>query len=77
MMRKKNIGGKVLNLLEENFLTDAVELFNQECDVREQCNYSDNTKNCVNLCLIPKLNFLEIRDGNYEVSLIIENLKKK
>ena len=75
MMRKNNIGDQALNLLKENKLTDAVELFNQECDILHQCEYSNNKSKCVSLCLIPKLNFLAIRGNDIEVNLIIEKLK--
>jgi len=75
-MRKKTIGGQVLNLLKEDKISEATDLFNQECDALIVCPHSENQNKCISLCLMPKLNFLEIRDNDREIKLIIETLKK-
>ena len=51
------------------------DLFNQECAALTVCPYSQNHNKCIDLCLMPKLNFMEIRDNEVTIKLIIEKLK--
>ncbi|MDG1708405.1 MAG: hypothetical protein P8H03_06565 [Emcibacteraceae bacterium] len=74
-MRKKTIGGQVLDLLVEGKILEATDLFNQECAALTVCPYSQNHNKCIDLCLMPKLNFMEIRDNEVTIKLIIEKLK--
>ncbi|MDG1996950.1 MAG: hypothetical protein P8J14_10680 [Emcibacteraceae bacterium] len=76
MMRKKNIGEETFKLLKNNNISQAIDLFNQECDVLLVCPHSQNKSKCTSMCLIPKLNFLEIRDSNIGINKIIDTLKK-
>jgi hypothetical protein len=75
-MRKNNINEEAFTLLKENKTDQAEDLFNQQCDMLNQCISSDNTNKCISLCLIPKLTYMEICGGGDGVKTIIKSIKR-
>lgn len=54
-MRKNSIGHDVIKLLSKGDYEAACDLFRTECDDFHDCDYADDIKRCVHLCLLPKM----------------------
>ena len=81
MVRRKDIGHAVLDLIDYELIDEAFELFARECDPSKICTRSQeeraDMKRCAAMCLLPKLSYHNLGRHDADLEQRIEDVKNK